>query len=209
MQQPPPPVVAPDPTVHRHDGFYLRAGLGPSVFWGQATPAFGDVSARGLGLAFDIAIGGTPAAGVVIGGTITTSFSGTVHWSGDGVRQTTERSSVNGAEGQISLIGVFVDYYPDPAGGFHVMGALGIGAMNFESDTGRQFPPEKWASAGAGGGVLGAGYEFWIGKQWSLGGVARVLYVRGDLEGARNTSADGTFSAQAIAPGILFSATLH
>jgi len=209
MEPPPPPVPAPDPTVHRHDGFYLRLGLGIGTFIANAKPSFGSVDATGTGLAFDIAIGGTPTDGLVIGGVLLTNSAATVHWKGDAIRETHDgRSKVDGDSGTLGLLGVFADYYPDPTGGFHVQAALGIGTLSFDSnrDVNSRFPPDKWSGGGAGA-MLGVGYEAWIAKQWSLGGVFRVLAVTGSLRAENEDS--GSFGAKGIAPALLFTGTYH
>ncbi len=205
MEPPPPPVPAPDPTVHRHEGFYLRMGLGIGMFWASAKPPFGAVSARGMGPSFDLAIGGTPADGLVIGGALSTSLAGRVHWRGDALVDLLGDDETDGGAGLLQLLGVFIDYYPNPAGGLHFQGALGIGTMSFQPRTSGRFPSSIW-SGGGGGVLLGGGYDAFVSKQWSMGGLLRVLLIGGTL---RPESTRETFAAKGIAPSLVFTATLH
>jgi len=195
-------VPAPDPTIRRHDGFYLRLGIGAGLVRSRVeSPApLGDLSARGGGVAIDLALGGTVADGLVIGGGIYTVAINNVSWSGDNVP-----GDQDGETGSIGLLGVMVDYYPDARGGFHVLGSLGIGVLGYERDSSTDLPPEDW-NGGGGGAMFGVGYEAWIGDQWSLGGVARVLLVSGTLRGE---GTDDEMDATGFAPALLLVATHH
>jgi len=201
MVEPLPPVAAPDPTAHRHDGFYLRLGLGGGFMASRLEPSDGTLSASGGGLAIEFALGGTVADGLVIGGGLYASTTGAVKWKGDSLGS----GSVSGGQGSLGLLGVLVDYYPDPKEGFHVQGALGIGTLSFDQDKHSGVPSEKW-TGGGGGAMLGVGYEFWVGSQWSIGGIARVLLVSGSLRAEDNAS---EFSGKGYAPSLLFIATHH
>ena len=51
------------------------------------------------------------------------------------------------------------------------------------------------------GVLLGGGYDFWIGEQWSLGAGARLIYISG--------SEDDFGTHRALIPTLTFSALLH
>ncbi|HET9953521.1 MAG TPA: hypothetical protein VFQ61_03405 [Polyangiaceae bacterium] len=207
LEPPPPPVPAPDPSVRRHDGFYLRLGLGAGTIAARIdSPApYGKLNASGGGVGLEIALGGTVAEGLVIGGGLYVQAASQVRWKGDGLRSFTEgRTSLTGQEGGVSVLGVLVDYYPNPRDGFHVQGALGIGSLNFGRDSNR-VPSEDW-TGGGGGLMLGAGYEFWVAPQWSLGGLGRLLMVGGTLRG-EDSSAE--FDARGVALSLIVAATHH
>lgn len=70
----------------------------------------------------------------------------------------------------LARIGPFLDWYPDPRGGFHTQVSLGL-AMQVESDEkGNAIKP-----AGIGGaGAFGLGYEWFLGSQFSIGLMARL-----------------------------------
>lgn len=191
---------APDPTAHRHDGFYMRIGLGGGYFGAKVEPEVGTLHANGGGPAFEFALGGTVADGVVIGGGLYTASVNRLKWSGDPLA-----SDVRGGAGSLALLGPFVDFYPNPKDGFHVQGAIGITGLNFAERSSTVPPPKEW-SGGGGGLMFGAGYEFWVGSQWSIGGIARVLLVSATM---REKDSDTDFSGKAFAPSILFVATHH
>jgi hypothetical protein len=204
-------VPAPDPTARRHDGFYLRLGLGGGLVRSEVDFDTGaiseEVKARGAGVALEIALGGTVAPGLVIGGGIYSVSIARTTWHSDAARERSEDGDdeITGGEGAISVLGVVIDFYPNPRGGFHVQGGLGIGALALENDKDSNFPGEDW-EGGGGGLMLGAGYEFWVSDQWSLGGIARVLAMSGKLRGSES---DRDYDSRAFAPAILFGATHH
>jgi hypothetical protein len=180
-------------------------GLGGGFMASKVDAPIGNLSARGGGVAIEFALGGTIAEGLVIGGGLYSSAVGEVHWKGNALRAYAGDNEVSGDQGSLGLLGVFVDYYPSPKDGFHVQGALGIGALTFEKDGATGVPNEGWAGSG-GGAMLGVGYEVWVGPQWSLGGVARLLLMSGSLRGE---DTDRTFDAKGYAPALMFVATHH
>ena len=204
VEPPPPPVPAPDPTVRRHDGFYLRMGLGAGYMLSSIDPPPGDLSARGGGVALDFAIGGTVAHGLVIGGGFFLASAGNVTWKGDPVSLVSASDTVKGGEASLGLIGAFIDYYPNPNDGFHLMGALGIGTQSYTKAG--DSPIDEDFAGGGGGFMLGIGYEAWVGSQWSLGGVARVVGTSTSIQGEQSGT---NFGGRGIAPGLLFVATHH
>ncbi len=195
---------APDPTVHRHDGFYLRLGLGAGFLASSLDAPIGKISARGGGLALEFSLGGTVADGLVIGGGLWVAGTSSVTLKGN-----FPGSPRDGGNASLGLLGVLADYYPNPNEGFHVQGGLGIGTLSFEKNVAIMTPlnmaVENW-SGGGGGAMLGVGYEFWVGKQWSIGGLARLLLMSGSLRG-EDTGV--TFDGKGYAPSILFAATNH
>jgi hypothetical protein len=207
----PPPVPAPDPTARRHDGFYLRLGLGAGLVRSEVDFDNGiiseEVKARGGGVAFELALGGTVAPGLVIGGGIYSVSIAEINWRSPAAGDFSEDGGdeIDGGEGAISVLGVMIDFYPNPRGGFHVQGGLGIGALSLKNDEDSDFPGEDW-EGGGGGLMLGVGYEFWVSDQWSLGGIARVLAMSGKLRGS---DSEDNYDSRGFAPAILFGATHH
>jgi hypothetical protein len=182
-------------------------GIGGGFMAAKVEPPPGSLSARGGGVALEFALGGTIADGLVIGGGLYSQSASTVHWKGEALRTAPGIGSdtYSGDQGSLALLGVFLDFYPNPKEGFHVQGALGIGTLTFEEDGLTGIPGETWAGAG-GGAMLGVGYEAWVGSQWSLGGVARLLLVSGSLRGE---DTDLNFDGKGYAPSLLFVATHH
>ena len=170
----------------QHDGFYLRLAGG---FTSMVDPAQVDApnvevdgTVTGNGVALDVALGGTPAAGLVIGGGIfaahlpspkaddmDASVAGLFDFNGD-----VEFDSFN-----FALLAPFVDYYPSPRSGLHVTGAIGLGWIGGGDGTlqNSSYVPFQ-DHAGVGPGFLaGVGYDWWLADQWSLGVAARVTYA--------------------------------
>jgi hypothetical protein len=177
----PPPFTDVDPTVRNHDGFYLRLGLGVGPLYSS--------EAGGVGIPSELALGGTPAPGLVLG----VGNYGVVIPKPDDDRDA----------GQLAFNawGPFVDYYLDPKLGAHVQASV-MFVFGLSS-------PKDGVEGAYGpgyGAALGAGYEWWIAEQWSLGVVLRAAYYTVTLEG-RNSGTKTDVSG--FVPAVLFAATYH
>jgi hypothetical protein len=130
-----------------------------------------DATYAGWGAAYELLIGGTLGHGVVLGG----------GFVGQGISQpnvTLRASSTlyppdahitgNGAIG-VGAIGPFIDWFPDETGGLHVGGMVGLAILTLQNDNGDQ--------DGGFAGSLWAGYDFWVGREWSLGAEGRGAFV--------------------------------
>lgn len=157
---------APDRTIRRHDGLFARADTGlAGLFEGVSGSATGRDRNWGIGQSAGIFVGGTPRPGLVVGGYIWTarldpSFV---------VRGRLISPDDDSVKLTLGRIGPFVDWYPDPAGGFHAQVTFGP-AIQIESD--RKGNAIKPASIGAAGSFA-VGYELFIGDQFSIGAMAR------------------------------------
>jgi hypothetical protein len=200
---PPPPAPPPEPPgAYLHDGFYVRMSIGFSYLSADVDgddPIPGDYTLRGAGLALDLMIGGTPTPGLAIGGAILTSSAAepTVE-QGDNSR---DLGSGNGA--LLGMLAIFADGFIDPEGGFHVGGAIGLASLNVDEE-GDDDPvtPELTDQFGGVGLSAWAGYGGWVGKQWQLGGMLRLMAAS-----AENEEETATVSAQSFA--LLFTALHH
>jgi hypothetical protein len=174
---------------------------------GEVDSLSGEVHVRGVGPAFEISLGGTVAPGLVIGGGIYTVGTEKLTWKADAAVPFSDDGSdtIEGGQGALGMLGVIIDFYPNPRGGFHVQGGLGIGTLTLEHDDDTNFPGENW-EGGGGGAMLGAGYEFFVSDQWSIGGLARLLLVSGKLRGSESERDN---DGRGFAPAILFGATHH
>jgi len=197
---PPPPPPRIRRTGYRHDGFYLRFGIGPA--YGKAHSDSGDsqidlkATFDGWGPAYELLIGGTPVAGFVIGGGLV----------GQDIRDPSIQIDVSGGASTsavaknealgVVLLGPFIDWFPDPTSGGHVGAMFGIGAIGLQGDDGN-------ASSGYGGSVWG-GYDFWVGKQSSIGPEARVVAIS-----AERDVLGVPFNDSATSFELLFTALLH
>jgi hypothetical protein len=193
--------------VRTHDGFYLRLGLG---FGGlgmnldvddRGSP--GTAKASGPALLSEIALGGTIADGLVLGFGV---FAGDVaddrelEFRLGGTNPYSVETRVD--ELTAGVVGPFLDYYFDPQRGFHIQGAVGIGVLSYQ----RELDREEVLLGGLGV-MLGVGHEWWIGEQWSLGGLARVIWT--GVGGEDPLDPELTYSGSAFVPGLLLTATYH
>jgi hypothetical protein len=171
----------------------LGGGVGHVSFSGPSVD--GDASVSGLGSIGALALGGTPADGLVIGGLL--RFAGAT-----GTLET-DTLEVRNATGALALLGVFVDWYPDPGDGWHVGGTAGPGFVSLDSHL-----PEAGGVAFAGA-VFG-GYDWWIGPEWSLG-LQAVLgaSTRTDLRTSDADDIDIGYRLGAVFAGLEYGITLH
>lgn len=170
------------PGVHVHDGFYFRFASGFGVYTetlrSEETDLYGGDRVEGSGLGFatvgDLAMGGTVACGLVFGGGIFTADLVT------GTFRTNTDSPANPPEeldpGLRSLVvaGPMIDWYFNPRKGLHFLGSLGWAWLSAADRAGAG--SDDYYALG-GGAVVGLGYDWWIGEQWSLGVMGRVMGV--------------------------------
>jgi opacity protein-like surface antigen len=157
-----------------HDGFQFRGTLGGGYLhdtrsYDPDPLSFGDVQIKGGAALLELYFGGTPIPGLVFGGYLSgMSAPGPTVEAGD---QSVE------AEGDQSIglgsIGPYVDFYPNPRGGFHVLGTLGYGQVSFSED-GDTNDDETSSGFMLGAGV---GYDAFVSDEWSLGGLAKLGYA--------------------------------
>ena len=197
------------PGVETHDGFYLRLGLGiggvSDSVESQGVIEVTGVVSGGAGVG-ELAFGGTPSAGLVIGGGI---YS---HSIPEPTSEDVEVAGVNTnleyefEASSFAIIAPFIDYYFDPTGGLHLQGAIGLGALasGRGNNTNGVFDAEEHGAAGLGV-MVGFGYEWWIADQWGLGILGRFSFA--NLTGEDDAGVEWTH--QIIAPALLMSATLH
>lgn len=173
-----------DPGERLHDGFFARSDAGLAFFReivsdSGAFPRRSSI--RGLGQSAVISVGGTPARGLVVGGTAWTARIDPVFVEG-GRTVTPDDDSV-----KITLLrlGPFLDWYPDPAHGFHTQIAATFAAQ-VESDVkGNAIKPAALGAALS----LGTGYEWFVSSEVSLGLLGRIAFgrvVRAPREGEQD-----------------------
>lgn len=197
--------------AHRHDGAFFRVGLGGgSLALDRSVEASrvgvagsevdGDSTISGPVGAFELTLGGTPARGLVVGGTyLTYNLAQPVveHETGGETELDDPLSA--------GLVGATVLWYPDPRGGFCFGGTLGWAWAVARTPAGSLFE----YLGGTGSGLsLQAGYDLWIASEWSLGGALRLtgasLSGEGEESGVR---AEETDTLRGVA--LYLTATLH
>ena len=123
-----------------------------------------DIRVSGGTTSFDFMLGGTPAPGFTLGGGLFMNVAPSPDVKVADV-STNSKSDLT-----LFLLAMFADVFPKPSGGFHFGGIAGVASIDWSgAGTGA-----GGSASGIGGGVL-AGYDAWIGKQWSMGGLVRVV----------------------------------
>ncbi len=156
-----------------HDGFYLHldVGLGYLSTSGEPLPGF-EEKVGGLSVPSSLLLGGTVGP-VVIGGGFLWHYLPSPTYSLNGTDADSSLDiSMNGFG-----IGMFADIYPDPKSGLHFLPFVGYGGLNLTvegNDSGND--PLGLLLA------LGAGYEFWVGNEWSIGPMLRFDYGAFSIE---------------------------
>ena len=160
---------------YRHDGLYLAgtAGLGylsTSMTFDGAAVDSGSFRIYGAGATASAFVGGTLARGFALGGGLygATAPSPKLRLTAPDIRQT---SDANGAL-TLVMVGPFANFYPDPAGGFHVSAMIGFASVS---------PPSANAPSSGdptGFGLVGGiGYDWWLGPELGLGVLGQFAYA--------------------------------
>lgn len=214
---PPPPPPAPPPPVekgiYRHDGFYLRMGVGGGALNLTVKPEEANTDSfeiTGGAVAFDFGMGGTPVDGLVFGGRLVGMSGSDPKVDAGGQERSTAGTS------NLTLIQIFTDIYPWPDEGLHILAAAGpaIYGYNHYSTT------DSYTTLEGTGLSIGAGWEGWVGKQWSIGGMIslnwahfgaqQVDFLRPTASGSDfETVYLGEAKGTAFAPTLTFEATFH
>ena len=140
-----------DDTEVAHEGVYIRLSLGPGAAFGTLRHAngSGSATAHGRGFGLQLAGGSTVSEGIVGGGMLSLLAA-----------PAEDVGTLN-----FSVIGPFVDVYPDDLEGLHFGVMAGYATASMGQNTG---------GAKGIGGVGWGGYDFWIGDTWSFGVQAQV-----------------------------------
>lgn len=149
-----------------HDGFYMQVSGGLGYYNSSAEAGGTEVSFSGLTVPASFFMGGTLIPGLTLGGGFFIDYGPSPAYEVNGQEQTT------GIDLSQFVIGIggLVDYYLDPAGGLHFQGFVGWGGLETSADgnVGGSDPTGLVT-------FIGAGYDWWIGDEWSVGVVARFI----------------------------------
>jgi hypothetical protein len=178
-----------------HDGFQFRGAVGLAYISDSESFSGASGSATiygGSGMA-ELYFGGAPFPGLTIGGTLGSVVAFGPSVSAGGQTATTDNST----KLNFFTIGPYVDYYPDPHGGFHVLGTLGFASLSASNGSGQSSDASTGFEIGAG-----VGYDWWVSANWSLGILGRFTIAPLSQSNGGVTEHDTT-----IVPAVLFSFT--
>jgi hypothetical protein len=199
-----------------HDGFYLRLAGGFGIASdAQSTdvplpttrdlrfrtgPYSGNASSFAPGT--EVAIGFTPVGGLVVAFAVDTATL-------PGATATVDDPRTGDYEfrtSQFALFSAMGDFYFDRELGFHAQAGLGLATyVSGVGDPVIDGPRAQAHTAVGFGFMLGAGYEWFVSRQWSLGLLARVLW--GSTSGTDPRGVD--WSHTTMVPGLLLGGTYH
>lgn len=158
-------------TYHFHEGFYLRASVGFGDYrasFSDGNRADLDFSEHGSSMALDLLIGGSPSPGVSIGGGLLLDplFGADYRRNGSGL----------GSHGGFSsLLGPFIDAFPDARRGFHLGGLIGLATQSFQNVNATGTNSHRALGVG---GAAWLGYDFWAADEWAIGPQLRLMGMR-------------------------------
>jgi hypothetical protein len=176
-----------------HDGFQFRGAVG---FGYLSDAESNDGTLHGGAGVLEIYLGGMPVRGLAIGGFLSGA-------SAVGPSITVNGFSASDSNTSLTLVtvGPYIDYYPEPRKGFHILGTLGYANVKASFDDGTLS-----ANSSAGGPTIGVGigYDWWVGRDWSIGILGRFTYAQTSrtIEGLHT-------SEQTVLPALLFSVSYN
>ncbi|HZJ53343.1 MAG TPA: hypothetical protein VFD38_04330 [Myxococcaceae bacterium] len=175
-------VAAPDPTAHRHLGFYLHLDIGVGYLGTSASQ--GGPTLSGAALPLSIVIGGAVAEDWIIAGDL---------WAAAGP---SPGGSTWGATA-VAGVGLNVTHYFMPA---NVFVSLSPSFTALTLDNGMGFVDRTKTGFGA---KLALGKEWWVSAHWGLGVAVEGFFASNHDHGT------GTATWTTFGGGFLFSATYN
>ena len=178
-----PPAPEDDPEWHNHDGFYLRfslpIGYQTTRFRFDESSGQEAFSVSGPALGFELRLGGTITEGLAIGlqvyGSSARRDDAPLRYE-DEIGNTTEDGPTE-VIAQTTLVGFFVDYFPQSRENLHFGASLGLASMVIDHDRERDKKLDEASGLGASGWV---GYGWWLSKNWSGGGLLQLTGAFGE-----------------------------
>jgi len=175
-------------SVRRHDGLYVRLGFNAGYAWDAAERGDSRMTSKGAGGFLEYAFGGNLSDHFIVAFAHHTFGVFSPETSVDGTHVEFDHTAF------YQVIGLLIDVYPDPTDGWHITATLGSSSANVQLRDGEN-------TDNGFGLLLGGGYDFWIGEQWSLGVGGRLIYISG--------ASDDFGDHRAIIPTLTFSALWH
>jgi hypothetical protein len=186
-----------------HDGFQFRGAVG---FGFTDASESENGSIHGVDGTFEAYFGGMPIRGLAIGGFISDAFA-----PGPGITNGNVTVSDSNTSLNYFRIGPYVDWYPHPHEGLHILGTLGYANIRVAYDNG-----DTSVSNSAGGFTLGGGigYDWWVSRDWTVGILGTISFAHTSTSESTGTVVVGgvavgdatvTVSQNTVSPQIMFS----
>ena len=179
-----------DQASGQREGWYFRSALGLGGLTDSFTLRLGTVEGKASGpsAALELAVGHSVHPGLALAAVLG------VEWA---TVNEIEVEGTAGSEGQVGVLSMFggmIDWYLDPADGWHLQGALVVTRM---AVTGESTLPDHTTTGG--GFMLGGGYEWSVQDDIAIGVLGRLTatQLKGD-----------DFTHNIVALSALFSATM-
>jgi hypothetical protein len=184
------------PGERTHDGVFLRAGVSGGYAWldydaPMTTRVHHQGRAEGRSGSLELAMGGTLPGGLVLGGVWLIRPMSELEFSNSEVTAGWDSTSV-----ALNEVAAFARYYPFPHYGLHVETLLGVVKYTIESEKrvltsvpvsciivpaacfAAEFETVTVTESAWGYSLaIGAGYDLFIGKQWSFGFTGRAHFA--------------------------------
>jgi hypothetical protein len=162
------PAVSADDGTRVQQGRFLRVAAGVSALHDSWHPSGGAADAvhTGWGPTLEIAAGKRVRPGLALGGSL--QLTSIVN------RDETTRGMTYPLEDTLHFVdalAALIDYYPNARRGLHAGGTVGLAAVT-ELDTHMGGTQTSLGFAAS----LHAGYEWFVSKRWSAGGMARLAF---------------------------------
>jgi hypothetical protein len=193
------PVEPPGPVYQplEHRGFYDAQMFGAGVIGLVGDGPGGPASLVGAGGSVAVLMGGTPLRGLAVGGLARVTMAGGMTFHGGPLVTASVTPASGGApsapfpvsgnsSATLTEIAPFLDWFPDPASGWHLGASAGLGILDVRDDAG-----ESMSSTTFAGSIFG-GYQRWVGPHYSVG-VVGVLSgaTRAGFQSDETSSATG------------------
>jgi hypothetical protein len=176
-----------------HDGLQFRGAIGAGYL---SDAESSNATLHGGAGVLELYLGGMPVRGLAIGGFVSGVTAVGPALSVEGLRVTSSDTSLT-----LVTLGPYIDYYPEPRRGFHVLGTLGFANLKASFDDGTIVASNSATGFTLGGGI---GYDWWVSRDWSLGILGRFTFAS-----TSRTIGGVSISESTVSPAVLFSVSFN
>jgi hypothetical protein len=178
-----------------HEGFQFRGTVGLGYL---SDAESSEATLHGGAGNLELYLGGMPVRGLAIGGFVSgaSAVDPTVTVNG-----LSASASVNDTTLTLVTVGPYIDFYPNPRKGFHVLGTLGFARLTASFDDGNISERDSASGFTLGGGI---GYDWWVSRDWNIGILGRFTFAS-----ISRTEGPVSISESTVLPAVLFSVSYN